>query len=202
MLHIGVTGLMGSGKSTVARRFGEHGAHLVDADAIGWEVLQMAEIQESLVERFGPVVLGPDGRVNRRVLGPMVFRDATAMARLNSVVQPLLSRRVHHALFTIRGDGVAVLDAALLSVWRLEPELDGVVETVAPAEIRTRRLRTSKGYSESEARERVLGQTLPPVGGATRYWQIDNAGTKAELLSRADQVWREIEGLCAERRTK
>lgn len=200
MLRIGLTGLMASGKSSVARRFQEHGARLLDGDALGWEVLELPGVREALRERFGDSILGPDGTVVRRALGRIVFRDEAAMGRLNAVVQPALDRRAREALSSLRGDGVAVLDAALLSSWRLEPELDGVVEVFAPAEVRVERLRSSKGFTDAEARERILGQKLPPVRGARRYWRLENTGTRAELLARADEIWREIERLRTEGR--
>ena len=124
-----------------------------------------------------------------------MFRDAAEMDRLNALVQPVLERRVREAIDAPRGEGVLVLDAALLSLWNLEPDLDGVVEVKAPEDARIARLAASKGFSEQEARERVLGQKLPPVRGVTRHWRIQNDGDRSELLRRAGEVWDEIERL-------
>jgi len=201
MLRIGVTGLMASGKSSVARRFEEHGARLVDADALGWEVLQNPKVRESLRTHFGDAILAPDGSVDRGVLGRIVFRDAAAMERLNAVVQPVLARTVREALAARMENGVTVLDAALLSTWRLEPELDGVVDVFAPTEIRVERLRSSKGFSDAEARERILGQNLPPVRSPRRHWRLENAGTRADLLAQTDRIWAEFERLHPQGRT-
>ncbi len=198
MLRIGVTGLMASGKTDVARRFEERGARLVEGDALGWEVLREKEVRERLRALFGPSVMAPDGNVDRRALGRIVFGDASELNRLNAVVQPRLVRRVRETLDSARGEGVLVLDAALLSAWSLVPTLDGVVEVQAPEETRIARLSAFKGFPEAEARERVLGQRLPPVRGARRTWRIENAGTRAELLRRADEVWEEIEKLRSE----
>jgi dephospho-CoA kinase len=192
MLRIGVAGLMASGKSSVAKRFQEHGAVLVEGDALGWAVLQDSNVRDGLRACFGDTIVAPDGAVDRGALGRIAFRDAAAMERLNAVVQPVLERRVRGALFSLPGDGVAVLDAALISTWRLETDLDGVVEVFAPAEIRAERLRSSKGFTDAEARERILGQDLPPVRGARRYWRIENTGTRAALLAGADGIWGEI----------
>lgn len=195
MLRIGVTGLMASGKTDVARRFVEHGARLVEGDVLGWEVLREPEVRERLVALFGPSVRAADGSVDRRALGRIVFGDASEMNRLNALVQPRLVRRVREALDGPAGEGVLVLDAALLGTWSLIPELDGVVEVVAPAETRIARLAAFKEFPQAEARERVEGQRLPPVRGARRLWKIENAGTRAELYRRADEVWGEIERL-------
>src|SRR5712671_6806030 len=136
MLRIGVTGLMASGKTDVARRFAERGARVIEGDAMGWEVLREPEVRERIQALFGPGVMAPDGSVDRRALGRIVFGDASELNRLNALVQPRLLRRVRDALDSARGEGVLVLDAALLGAWNLAPELDGVVDVAAPAETR------------------------------------------------------------------
>lgn len=194
MVRIGVTGPMASGKSSVSRRFQERGAELVDGDALGWEVLRLREVREAIVAAFGPRVIDRDGEVDRPRMGRVVFADPESMARLNAIVQPVLLRRVRETL-DARGRGVRVLDAAMLTTWRLEPELDGVVEVVAPEEVRVRRLRAARGYADAEARGRIRGQVLPPVRGARRHWRIENEGDRARLLARADEIWEEIVSL-------
>jgi len=194
MVRIGVTGRMGSGKSTVARRFQEKGASLVDGDTLGWEALRLPEVRDAIAASFGPGVIDRDGHVDRARLGRVVFRDPAAMERLNAIVQPVLLRRVREIL-EAPGNGVLVLDAAMLPVWRLEPDLDGVIEVVASDEARVRRIRAARGFTDQEARERIQGQKLPPVRGARRQWRIENEGDRSELTRRADAIWEEIESL-------
>ena len=194
MVRIGVTGPMASGKSTVARRFVERGAQLIDGDALGWDVLRLPEVVSEIGAAFGQDVLGRDGQIDRMRLGRQVFRDPESMQRLNAIVQPVLSRRVREAL-EAPGAGVRILDAALLTTWRLEPVLDGVVEVETSLEERVRRLRAARGFTDAEARERIRGQSLPPVRGARRLWRIENLGDRAELIRRADRIWEEIAGL-------
>ena len=194
MVRIGVTGLMGSGKSTVARRFQERGAELVDGDALGWEVLRTPAVREAIAAAFDPTVLDREGQIDRARLGRIVFRDPGALDRLNGIVQPQLLRRVREVLDS-RGEGVRVLDAAMLTSWALEPVLDGVVEVVASEDARVRRLRVARGFTDQEARERVRGQKLPPIRGARRHWRLENEGDRADLEWRADLVWDEIESL-------
>src|SRR6185503_335177 len=194
MVRIGVTGAMASGKSTLARRFRERGADLVDGDALGWEVLRLPEVRVAIREAFGEDVMDRQGEVDRARLGQIVFADPDQMSRLNAIVQPRLLERVRAAL-EAPGALVRVLDAAMLTTWRLEPELDGVIEVVASEDERARRLRAARSFSDLEARGRVQGQKLPPVRGARRLWKVENAGDRAALVARADAIWDEIQSL-------
>lgn len=194
MVRIGVTGAMASGKSTLARRFRELGADLVDGDALGWEVLRLPEVLAAIREAFGEDVIDRQGEVDRGRLGKVVFADPDRMSRLNAIVQPRLLDRVR-ATLEEQGAAVKVLDAAMLTTWRLEPELDGVVEVVASEDSRARRLRAARAFSDEEARGRIQGQKLPSVRGARRHWKVENAGDKAQLLARADEIWQEIQSL-------
>ena len=194
MVRIGVTGAMASGKSTLARRFRERGADLVDGDALGWEVLRLPEVRAAIREAFGEDVIDRQGEVDRGRLGKIVFADPDEMTRLNAIVQPRLKDRVR-ATLEEPGATVKVLDAAMLTTWRLEPELDGVVEVVAPEDARARRLRAARAFSDEEARSRIQGQKIPAVRGARRHWKVENAGDKAQLLARADEIWEEIQSL-------
>ncbi|MGH7681065.1 MAG: dephospho-CoA kinase, partial [Candidatus Eiseniibacteriota bacterium] len=149
MVRIGVTGLMGSGKSTVARRFQVRGAELVDGDALGWEVLRAPAVRDAIAAAFDRSVIGRDGHVDRVQLGRIVFRDPPAMERLNAIVQPALLARVREVLDS-RGEGVRVLDAAMLTAWGLEGSLDGVVEIVASEDARVRRVKAARGFTDQE----------------------------------------------------
>jgi dephospho-CoA kinase len=212
MVRIGVTGLMASGKSTVARRFGERGAVRIDGDALGWETLRDPEVRARIAEAFGREVLDPAGEVDRARLGARVFRAPREMERLNAIVQPPLRDRVLAAIAGVEGEraagaaegaghpSVVVLDAALISTWALESELDGVVEVTASEPLRIARLQRSGHATENEAMARVRGQSLPPLGPAARIWRIENEGEEAALLAAADKVWNEIAHMAAGRR--
>src|SRR6185503_11256845 len=114
MLRIGVTGPMASGKTDVTRRFEERGARVLSGDALGWEVLAEPSVRKEIGALFGNSVLLDDGTVDRRALGRIVFKNASEMDRLNALVQPVLESRVRLALDSTGGEGVLVLDAALL----------------------------------------------------------------------------------------
>jgi dephospho-CoA kinase len=193
MLRIGVTGRMASGKSTVARRFEALGATRVDGDALGWETLRDPAVKTAIAAAFGAPMIDEAGNVDRARLGPIVFRDSEAMRRLNEIVQPPLLARVREALAAAAaGTGVFVLDAALLSTWGVEPELDAVVEVSAPTELRVDRLRKARGGSVADALERIEGQRLPPLSPGPVHWHIENDADEAELTRRADRVWNEV----------
>lgn len=194
MPRIGVFGAMASGKSTVSKWFGEWGATLVEGDALGWSVLEEPEIVAGLRAEFGPRIVDRSGGIDRARLGPVVFAEPSAMDRLNALVQPRLRARVREALEGAP-PGVVVLDAAMLTTWGLEPELDGVVEVRAAEGRRLERLRASRGFAEAEALARIRGQRLPPVRNAKRHWILHNDGGLAELRRAAEELWREIASL-------
>jgi len=189
--RVGLFGLMGSGKSTIARWFRDWGATVVDGDALGWDVLREPEVVAGLVSTFGDRIVGQDGAIDRAALGAIVFRDATAMSRLNAIVQPRLLARVREALARPAA-GPIVLDAAMLTTWGLEAELDGVVEVVAPEPARIARVQQAKGYAAEEATARVQGQRLPPPRNSKRHWIIQNDGDLGAFRHRAESVWRDI----------
>lgn len=193
---------MASGKSTVSRWFREWGAAVVDGDVLGWEMLREPEIVAALKEAFGAGIMtgasggAGDGSVDRAALGRIVFRGRAEMERLNEIVQPRLLVRVREALDAAASSGsIVLLDAALLTTWRLEPELDGVVEVQADEGARERRLLAGRGLDASTARERIRGQRLPPVKNAKRHWIIRNDGDLEALRLRAEAVWKEIAAL-------
>lgn len=191
MPRIGVFGLMASGKSTVSRWFQEWGASLVDGDALGWTVLREPAIVAALVEAFGAAVRSGDGAIDRVAMGRIVFRDPREMDRLNAIVQPRLLDRVREALGS-PAPGTVLLDAALLTTWEMEPELDGIVEVRAGDATRAARLVAARGFDAAQALERIQGQRLPPVRNPKRHWMIHNDGDLAALCRQAEAVWKEI----------
>ncbi|HYJ33390.1 MAG TPA: dephospho-CoA kinase [Candidatus Binatia bacterium] len=196
MLRIGVTGLMASGKSTVARRFEERGAIRIDGDALGWEALRIPAVRDRIAGAFGPEAIAGDGAVDRVRLGAVVFADRAAMARLDAIVQPPLLALVRQSLDEASAP-VVILDAAMLARWGLDREMDGVVEVTAPEPVRIARLRAARGYGAAEAERRVRGQALPPLAAVKRHWLIVNDADAAALRARADQVWSEIASLAS-----
>jgi len=185
---------MASGKSTVSRWFRDWGAALVEGDALGWEVLREPDVTRRLVEVFGPGLLDATGAVDRGRLGRRVFLDEGAMRHLNDIVQPALLQRVREAMAESTAT-TTVLDAAMLTTWGLDRELDGVLEIRSPEAVRAERLMSARGFSRDEALERIRGQRLPAVSRAKRHWVLENNDDLTALRRGAEAVWNEISAL-------
>ena len=93
-LIVGITGAVGAGKTSVARELGKLGCAVVSADAINHQVLRELEVAEQIRHLWGEQVVGPDGRIDRKALGNIVFEDAASMKKLTDLVHPIIDRRV------------------------------------------------------------------------------------------------------------
>lgn len=194
MLRIGLTGGIGSGKSTVAARLAELGAVVIDADSIAREVVALGTPGlEQVVARFGPEVRAADGSLDRPKLGRIVFADPEALAALNSIVHPLVGARTAELMAQVPDDGVAVYDVPLLVENHLEGGFDAVIVVQAPAELRVQRLER-RGLSEAEARERIEHQATDEQRRAVATVVIDNGGSREQLRSAVDEAWRTTTG--------
>lgn len=195
VLAVGLTGGIGSGKSTVAGRLVEHGAVLVDADRIAREVVAPGEpAYRALVERFGPAVLAADGTVDRAALAAVVFADAGALADLNAITHPavgatMLARRLGpHPKGT-----VVVCDIPLLRPeHRHLLKLDLVVVVDCPVEVALERLVTQRGMEPDDARARIAAQISREERKAGADVVIDNSRTLDQVLEASDRLWRAL----------
>lgn len=190
MLRVGLTGGIGSGKSTVAGRLGEHGAVVIDSDRLAREVVEpgtpgLAEI----VATFGQDVLTADGALDRGALAARVFTDDAARARLNAIVHPLVGARTVELMATAAPDAVVVHDVPLLVENNLAPSYHLVIVVDAPVETRVRRLRTDRGMSEEDARARISSQANDEARRAAADVWLDNGGSRDEILAAVDALW-------------
>jgi dephospho-CoA kinase len=165
MRIIGLTGGIGAGKSTVAMALADHGAVVVDVDALGRAVLEPGgEAATAVVERFGAEVTDPGGRIDRGRLAAIVFRDPVALAALEEISHPAINRLLDRRLDHLPDDATVVLDMAVLVGSRLGRDLpsgrhyDTVVVVEAPEELRVRRLVEHRGMAEADARARIAAQ--------------------------------------------
>lgn len=185
---IGITGNTGSGKSTVSTIFAERGWRVINADELGWEIITKGSDEHiEIVRAFGSGLLLPDGSLDRKKLGAVVFADPKKRRLLNSIVHPRLVARLREEIRRTKSDEILVIDAALVFDWELEKELDLVIVVAAPEPVKIARL-VARGLPEAEARHRLQSQ-IPELAMAQRARiVIDNSGTLDELRRRTLDV--------------
>ena len=192
MLHVGLTGGIGSGKSTVARLLAAHGAVIVDADAIAREVLApgtpgLAEV----VAEFGPGVLAADGSLDRAALGRTVFADPARLRRLEAITHPKVALESRRRLRAAPAEAVVVYDVPLLVEKGLAAAHDVVVVVEAPLVDRLARL-AARGVDEPTARARVAAQADDDQRRAVADFVVDNSGDLPALDRAVDSLWRAL----------
>jgi dephospho-CoA kinase len=190
MLRVGLTGGIGSGKSTVARTFAARGATVVDADAIAREVVEPGtRALRAIVERFGPGILRSDGSLDRPALGRIVFEDREALRDLEAITHPAIWEVTATRLATARRNGVVVHDMPILVEKRLTADYHLVVVVDTPEEERVRRLVADRGMSEQDARNRIAAQASDAERYAAADAVLDNTGSLERLESLAEELW-------------
>jgi dephospho-CoA kinase len=201
VLLVGLTGGIGSGKSTVSGMLAERGAEIIDADHIAREVVMPCTPAWCKIrEHFGPGVLFADGTIDRQALGDVVFGDPAKLALLNEITHPAIFERIADRLEAAHDrDVIVVLDAALLIETGLARRVDVLVVTHSPKEVQVRRL-AAKGMPTTQANARIAAQLAPEERLARADLVIDNSGSLEDLGRQVDEVWRELERRLAERR--
>jgi dephospho-CoA kinase len=190
-MRVGLTGGVGSGKSTVAALFAEHGAIVIDADALARQVVEPGTTGfVAVVEKFGSEIVGPDGALDRAALAAQVFNDDSKRAELNAIVHPLVGLRMHE-LAEDAGDDIVVYDVPLLVENDLAAGFDFVVVVLAAEAVRLARL-ARRGMPETDARARMAVQASDEQRRAVADAVIENDGTREQLSARVDEVWAEI----------
>jgi dephospho-CoA kinase len=202
MLLVGLTGNIASGKSTVAQLLEQHGATIIDADALARRVVEVGTpAYRAIVDRWGPDVVAPDGSLDRSALRQQVFQEAEELEALNAIVHPevakLRGHLVHEALQ--RGDRIVVCDIPLLFERHLVDDFDLVILVDAPRPIRLERLVRDRGLSETEAMNMIAAQMPAELKRARADIVIDNAGSRDALEQRVEEIWPELERAAARR---
>jgi dephospho-CoA kinase len=196
MKLIGLTGGVGSGKSTVAGILGDLGAAIVDADAASHAVYAPGTAGfDAVVREFGPDYVR-DGLIDRARLGRLVFDDEDARRRLNAIVHPLvrdwMAQRTLEA--AERGAEVIVQDVPLLYENGLEDLFSSVVLVYTPEEVQLERLVEGRGISEERARAMIAAQMPIDEKRRRAHHVIDNSGTKEETRRQVEEMWAQITG--------
>jgi dephospho-CoA kinase len=194
MKIIGLTGGIGSGKSTVAELLRRKGAVIIDADEIAHDLLAAGSPWSSCVAtEFGREFLLPDGTPDRPRLAKLIFSDPAARQRLEAILHPPIFDRVNHRLERLRQVAnpppLVVVVAPLLFETEWEKNLEGVMVVTASETERIRRLQARDGLSEEEIRARFAAQ-LPPAKYLSRAkWVINNSGEPAATADIVDELW-------------
>lgn len=190
MLRVGLTGGIGSGKSTVAGRLAEHGATVIDADRLAREVV--APGTDGLAEvaaEFGDRVLAGDGSLDRAALAATVFADEAARKRLNAILHPRIGARTAELTAAAPPDAVIVHDVPLLVEGGMAPAYHLVLVVHADVEARVRRLAEGRGMAEADARARIATQADDEARRAVADVWLDNSGTPDTVLAEVDALW-------------
>lgn len=190
MLRVGLSGGIGSGKSTVARRLVDHGAVLIDADQVAREVVArdtpgLAE----LVVAFGRDILNDDGTLDRSAIARRVFADEEALAALNAIMHPRIAARTGELLAEVSDESIVVHDVPLLVENNLAANYHLVVIVFADLDRRIARLVNDRGMTEAQARARVAAQATDEQRHAVADVALYNNGTVEELRAAVDRLW-------------
>ena len=193
-MNVGLTGGLGSGKSTVAALLGERGAVIIDADVVAREVVRAGTPGfAAIVARFGPGVVGPDGELNRAGLARIVFADSNALDDLNAIVHPLVGSRSAELAAAAPPGAVIVHDIPLLAENGLADRFDAVVVVQADREIRLARL-AERGLTRAEAEARMAAQANDEQRRAIADEIVRNDGDLDSLARQIDRLWDRLSG--------
>ena len=193
MLLVGLTGGIGSGKSTVAAMLEARGAVVFDADEFARQAVAAGTPGfRRVVETFGEGVVGPDGELDRAAVAAIVFDDPEQRARLEAIVHPEVAGLLRESLEPLRDtDRIVVYAVPLLVENHLESMFDVVLVVTAPADVRVERL-VRRGLSEDDARSRIRAQLSDQERVAAADAVIPNDVSEAELEGRVAALWQSL----------
>jgi dephospho-CoA kinase len=192
MLVVGLTGGIGSGKSTVSERLVARGAIVIDADQITRALQEPGgDVFESMVERFGDQIVGADGRLDRAAVAKIVFNDADARADLEAIVHPRVGEEMAVQMAQAAESGpnpIVVLDIPLL-VEKGRDDLAGTIVVDTSTVVALERLVDQRGLDAEDARARMASQVSREERLAVADHVVDNNGTLAQLDEEVDATW-------------
>jgi dephospho-CoA kinase len=193
-LTIGLTGGIGSGKSTVTKILAELGAPIIDADKVGHAIYAPGgPAYDDMIGAFGGGILAEDRTIDRRKLGPIVFGDPAALKRLNSIVHPKMLARMREMIDTMRGAGESqpiVVEAAILIEANWLPLFDEIWLVAAAKERVIDRIERDRGLAREQTEARIKAQLSDDERRKHAAIVIDNDGSIDELRAKLTDVWR------------
>lgn len=190
---VGLTGAIASGKSLVSAEFKRLGAFIIDADLVARRVVEPGmDAYNEIVAEFGQGIVSPDGSLDRKALGRIVFSDRDRLAALNRITHPRIIDEIERELAVIRQGhpgAIIVVDAALIIELGLHRKMDRIVVVYSDEERCVERMMRRDGLSESEAQERLEAQMPLKEKLAYADYIIGNSGDMAETVWRAREVF-------------
>ena len=201
MLVVGLTGGIGSGKSTVSALLAAKGAVVVDADAVVHDLQRPGTaVFEAMVDRFGNGIVAADGSLDRSAVAAIVFNDPDALADLNGIVHPAVGAEIVRRMDELSTtDAVVVLDVPLMVESARGYPVAGLIVVDVDPEVAVRRLVEHRGMREDDARARIARQASREERRARADVVIDNSRSLDDLAAQVDRTWRWIEALPAPR---
>jgi len=195
MLLVGLTGGIGTGKSTVARMLEKRGAVVFDADVLARQAVAPGTSGfEQVLERFGPNVLAPGGGLDREALASIVFSDPAARRDLEGIVHPEVRRMFAEGCEEYRdSDRVVVFSAPLLVETGMHTAFDLLIVVSAPVATQIRRLMRDRGMAERDVQARIAAQLPLEAKAEVADILVDNEGTLEDLERRVERVWRNLD---------
>ena len=195
MLLVGLTGGIGAGKSTVAALLAAHGAVILDADQVARDVVEPDQPAfAGLVQRFGPEIVGPDGRLDRAELAARAFATDEAREALNAITHPAVHEEFGRRMTEAPADAIVVMDVPLLveSKTAAERGYEVVIVVEAPEDLRLDRLE-GRGLDRSDASARMRAQATDEERRAVATHVIDNSADHDALVTHVDALWSDLQ---------
>lgn len=194
VLRVGLTGGIGSGKSTAAALLSERGAVVIDADLLAREaVAPGSDGFAEVAAAFGTTVLGSEGSLDRAALGQLVFADPSARSRLEDIVHPRVRARADELEAAAPAGSVVVHDIPLLVESGQEDRYDIVVVVDLPSDVQVARLMAARGMTEADARARIAAQASREERLAAADVVLDNSGPAIALSAQVDRLWSDLQ---------
>ncbi len=201
MLLVGLTGGIGAGKSSVAGLLADRGAMILDADQVARDVVEPDQPAfAALVERFGPQIVGADGRLDRPKLAEIAFATDGGTADLNAIVHPAVGKEFLARMQAAPAEAIVVCDVPLLveSETARSRGYEYVIVVEAPLETRLDRLE-ERGVARNDAEARIAQQATDEERRAIATHLVDNAGDREQLEAQIDAIWKDLQRLHAEK---
>ncbi len=190
---IGLTGGIGTGKSTVARRLVEKGYRVIDADMISRSIIEKDEVIKEILEKIDKDLF-ENGKINRKKLAQIVFKDEKKLDVLNSIMHPLIIREMKKEIEKqIKIYDIVIVDMPLIFEMKIEKEFDVILLVYASKQVQIKRIVQRDGRTEEEAESIINSQIDLEFKRKRSDYILENNGTLEHLYAKTDKILKEIE---------